>query len=103
MMMMVVICDGDDDDDNNNDNNNNNNNNNNKIEQTNKMKISRFPGRNTSNPCELRSTVIDLFLLFRSIHAFPSSVNKQVENVSLRWSRRWSCRIYHRSYHTLRL
>ena len=37
-----MICDGDDDDDNNNNDNNNNNNNNNKIEQTNKMRISRL-------------------------------------------------------------
>ena len=48
-----MICDGDDDDDNNNNDNNNNNNNNNKIEQTNKMKISRLSWKKHFKPSRI--------------------------------------------------
>ena len=67
MMMMVVICDGDDNNNNNNNNNsnNNNNNNNNKIEQTNKMKISRLSWKKHFKPLRIA------FDSVRFIFTFP--------------------------------
>ena len=69
MMMMVVICDDDDNNNNNNNNNsnnnNNNNNNNNKIEQTNKMKISRLSWKKHFKPLRIA------FDSVRFIFTFP--------------------------------